>query len=249
MDLGLAERVAIVTGASRGLGRAAVLALAGEGMRVLAVARSADELETLAQAHPGRIETSRCDMRDAPAVQELPRIALERFGALDVIVNNAGIAPAAAFLDSGSELWQEILAVNVVAPALLARAAGPWMIERGGGKIINVSSISGVRGKAGLVAYSASKGALISQTTALAAEWARHNIQVNVIAPGGFATEAQQAVLDDADLLARRVRKIPARRMAASEEIGPLVCYLASPLSNFVTGAVLVIDGGEAGKL
>jgi 2-deoxy-D-gluconate 3-dehydrogenase len=249
MDLRLEERVAIVTGASRGLGRAAALALAGEGVRVLAVARSAEELETLAQDHPGRIETSRCDMRDASAVQELPRVALERFGALDVVVNNAGIAPAAAFLDTGIELWQEILAVNVVAPALLARAAGPGMIERGGGKIINVSSISGVRGKAGLVAYSASKGALISQTTALAAEWARHNIQVNVIAPGGFATEAQQAVLDDADLLARRVRKIPARRMAASEEIGPLVCYLASSRSDFVSGAVLVIDGGESGKL
>jgi 2-dehydro-3-deoxy-D-gluconate 5-dehydrogenase len=123
------------------------------------------------------------------------------------------------------------------------------MIRQGSGKIINIASISGLRGKASLVAYSASKGALIQMSKALAAEWARHNIQVNAIAPGGFKTEAQAAVLNDPEILRRRVRKIPAGRMADKDEIGPMICYLASPKSDFVTGAVFVIDGGETAKI
>jgi 2-deoxy-D-gluconate 3-dehydrogenase len=132
---------------------------------------------------------------------------------------------------------------------LLARACGPIMIKQRAGKIINIASISGLRGKALLVAYSASKGALIQLTKALAAEWACHEIQVNAIAPGGFITEAQAAVLNDPDMLKRRVRKIPAGRMAEKEEIGAMICYLASPRSNFVTGAVFAIDGGETAKI
>jgi len=142
-----------------------------------------------------------------------------------------------------------VMAVNVAAPAALARAAGRHMMQRGAGKIINVASTSGVLGKAMLVAYSASKGALVQFTKALAAEWANAGIQVNAIAPGAFATEAQQAVLDDPDILARRLRKIPARRMGDAEEMGSLVCYLASAKSDFVSGSVFVIDGGESCKL
>ena len=106
-----------------------------------------------------------------------------------------------------------------------------------------------MRGKPGLAAYSASKGALIQLTQALSGEWARHDIQVNVIAPGGFITEAQRAVLDDPDLLARRVRRIPARRMAEPSEIRATICMLASPLSRFTTGGVFVIDGGETARI
>jgi 2-deoxy-D-gluconate 3-dehydrogenase len=131
----------------------------------------------------------------------------------------------------------------------LARAAGKQLVAQGSGKIINVASTSGILGKATLVAYSASKGALLQFTKALAAEWAGRGVQVNAIAPGAFATEAQRAVLDSPDLLARRTRKIPVRRMGESSEIGPLVCYLASARSAFVTGAVFVIDGGESSKL
>jgi 2-deoxy-D-gluconate 3-dehydrogenase len=189
-------------------------------------------------------------MRDDAAVAELPAMALRRFGRLDIVVNNAGIAPAAAFLDTSVELLRDVLAVNVIAPAILSRAAGAVFIELGsGGRIVNIASSTGVRGKPGLVAYSTSKGALVLQTMALAAEWAKYDIQVNVIAPGAFATEAQQAVLDDPDLLTRRVRRIPAKRIGQPREIGPLVCYLASPQSEFMTGSVIVIDGGEAGKL
>ena len=249
MDLGLHEKVAIVTGASRGLGRAAAAALVAEGARVLAVARDRSSLEALAEAHPGRLLAAPCDMRDLDAVQALAELARERFGRLDVVVNNAGIAPAGKFIDQDWERWNETLAVNVTAPAALAQAAGRIFIEQRSGKVINVASTSGLRGKPILVSYSASKAALIRLTEALAAEWAPHGIQVNAIAPGAFATDAQEAVTSDPELLARRVRKIPAGRMADPVEFGPIVTFLASSASNFVTGATFVIDGGEVSKL
>ena len=249
IDLELNGKVAIVTGASRGLGRASAVALIEQGVRVLAVARSLDALEELQSSASDSVQIRQCDMLDADAVAELPKAAIDAFGSLDIVVNNAGIAPAGKFLEQDAQVWADVMAVNVTAPAILARAAGPHMVAQGSGKIINVASTSGILGKATLVAYSASKGALLQFTKALAAEWAKAGIQVNAIAPGAFATDAQRQVLAEPEILERRLRKIPARRMGESEEIGPLVCYLASNKSAFVTGSVFVIDGGESSKL
>jgi 2-deoxy-D-gluconate 3-dehydrogenase len=249
IDLELDGAVAIVTGASRGLGRAIALALAQQGARVLAVARSVDELAALEAEAPAQLRTRACDMLDAAAVARLPDEAVKAFGRLDIVVNNAGIAPAGKFIELPDEVWHRVMAVNVTAPALLSRAAGRHLIAQRSGKIINIASTSGILGKATLVAYSASKGALLQFTKALAAEWAGHGIQVNAIAPGAFATEAQRAVLDSPEMLERRTRKIPARRMGETREIGALACYLASRQSDFVTGSVFVIDGGESCKL
>jgi len=249
MDLELDGKVAIVTGASRGLGRAMAVALAEQGVSVLAAARSADDLAELEARYPGRIKGRPCDMRDLAAVGALADEAVAAFGRLDIVVNNAGIAPAGAFLDQAESVWHEVFTVNVAAPATLARAAGRHMIPQRSGKIINIASTSGILGKPILVAYSSSKGALLQFTKALAAEWASKGVQVNAIAPGAFETSAQKAVLESPEILAMRLKKIPARRMGVDEEIGPMVCYLASPKSNFVTGAVLVIDGGESSKL
>ncbi len=249
IDFELEGRVAIVTGASRGLGHAITLALIEQGVRVLATARSLDELQKLKSIASERIHISQCDMKDTAAVARLPDEAVEAFGQLDVVVNNAGIAPAGDFLEQSDHIWNDVMAVNLLAPMILTRAAGKYLVTRGSGKIINVASTSGILGKATLVAYSASKGALLQFTKALAAEWAGKGVQVNAIAPGAFATDAQRMVLDSPELLARRTRKIPARRMGETDEIGPLVCYLASAKADFVTGSVFVIDGGESCRL
>jgi 2-deoxy-D-gluconate 3-dehydrogenase len=249
MDLQLEGKVAIVTGASRGLGRAAAEALVAQGANVLAAARSVKELQELEQLAPEKILAVPCDMKDKAAVAALVDQAIERFGKLDIVVNNAGIAPAGFFLEQDEQVWDDVMAVNVNAPAILARAAGRHMVAQGSGKIINIASTSGILGKAMLVAYSSSKGALLQFTKALAAEWAAKGVQVNAIAPGAFETDAQRVVLESPDILKRRLGKIPARRMGDVGELGPLVCYLASPLSDFVSGSVFVIDGGESSKL
>lgn len=249
MDFKLKGKVAIVTGASRGLGKAIAIALAGEGATVAAVARSGGALDELASLHPGLIFPMVADMKDLGAMDALPTGVQRRFGRLDILVNNAGIAPASRFIDESPELMTEVLLVNVTAPSVLARAAGRIMIPQGSGKIVNIASISGILGKASLVAYSTSKGALIQFTKALSSEWSKTGVQVNAIAPGGFVTEAQAAVLGDPEVLRRRVRKIPLGRMADPTEIGALACFLASEVSNFVTGSIYVIDGGETARI
>ena len=250
MDLQLEGTVAVVTGASRGLGAAAAEALVAEGVRVVAAARSADALEELAGRCGDGVHAVRCYMRNPHEVARLVEEAVTRFGGLDCVVNNAGIAPAGAFLEQDPAVLADVVAVNVVAPAVLSQAAGRHFVAAEvAGSIINVGSTSSLKGKPLLAAYSASKGALARLTEALAAEWARHRIRVNMIAPGAFETAAQAQVLADEKMLAARLRKIPMRRMGDPVELGPLVCYLASPLSAFVTGATFVIDGGEVAKL
>ena len=238
MDLRLAGRVFIVTGASQGLGAACVRSIVAEGGKVLAAARSEKNLESLAAELPGSVAVAKCDMRDRIAVGGLVDVALSKFGRLDGIVNNAGIAPAGNFENQSLDVFDEVLAVNLLAPAALAQRAGAhWIALKQPGSIVNVASTSGL------------KGAMMRFTEALAAEWARHEIRVNTIAPGAFDTAAQSAVTADAKTLDSRLKKIPLRRMGAPEELGPLVCYLLSPLSSFVTGACFVIDGGEVAKL
>lgn len=249
MDLHLSGSVAIVTGASRGLGREIARGFAAEGVSVVAAARSIDDLRALAEEFGDLVHPQVCDVSDFDQIRALVPVALSTFGRLDIVVNNAGIAPAGSFSSMPLERWQKIFDVNVLAPVALIQASGPHMREQGSGKIINIGSLSSLRGKPALAAYSASKGALLRMTEALSAEWARHGIQVNMIAPGGFATEAQQAVLDDPQTLTQRLRKIPTGRMGDAVEISALACYLASPLSNFVTGSCYTIDGGELAKL
>ncbi|MFH5821897.1 SDR family NAD(P)-dependent oxidoreductase [Georgenia sp. AZ-5] len=245
----LAGRVALVTGASRGLGAAIAGGYAHEGAQVVGAARSTGQLQQLVAQDPERISALQLDARDPRSATQAVEEVVRRHGRIDILVNNAGIAPAGDFLTQDPAVWRDTLEVNVIAPMLLAQAAGRHFVEQGGGKIINVASTTGLRGKPVLVGYSTSKGAVLRMTESLAAEWARHNIQVNAIAPGAFSTEAQRAVTEDADLLAKRVRRIPAKRMGRPEEIIPLAVLLASAGSDFITGSTFVIDGGEAGKL
>jgi NAD(P)-dependent dehydrogenase (short-subunit alcohol dehydrogenase family) len=250
MDLELDGKVAMVTGASRGLGLSGAKALLAEGMKVVCAARSEGGLAELERDNPGRVLRRTYDAHDDDAAEQLVAAAIEAFGSVDVLVNNAGIAPANPFLKEDLAVWRDALEVNVMGPVALTQAAGRHMVERGaGGKVINIASLVGVRGKAWLAAYSASKGALVRFTEAVAVEWARYDIQVNAIAPGAFRTEAQQAVLDDEELHRKRVARVPAQRFAEPREMDGLLCYLASPVSSFVTGVTYAIDGGELARL
>ena len=249
MDLGIKGRAAVVTGASRGLGRAIATGLAREGCSVLAVARTAASLKSLEASSGGMIVGAVCDLADGPDVEQLVDRALDCFGRLDAVVNNAGIAPGKLLLDSDNAHWQHVFAVNVFAPVALSRAAGRVFVQQRSGKVINISSIAGLVGRRTITAYSASKAALIRFSESLAHEWSAYNVQVNVIAPGGFDTEAQREALSTPELAAIRTRRIPAGRLGEPSEIASLACYLASPISDFATGAVYVLDGGEISHL
>jgi 2-deoxy-D-gluconate 3-dehydrogenase len=159
-------------------------------------------------------------------------------------VNNSGVAVVKPLVDTTPAEWRRIIETNLTGAFNCCRAVGPGMIARRRGKVVNVASVLGARGLAGYAAYSASKGGLLALTRALAVEWARHNVQVNAVAPGWFVTSMNEEAFADARIRERLLRDVPARRTGRPEELGPLVVYLASAASDYVTGEVVFVDGG-----
>ena len=247
--LSLAGRVAIVTGASRGLGRAMALALAGAGADVALAGRSIVDLEETGhrvEAIGRRALVLPTDVSIYAQVEALVHRTIGGLGGLQIVVNNSGIARVTPLADMPPGEFAETLAVNLTGVFNGCRAAAAHLIAQRSGKIINIASVLGQVGLPGYTAYAASKGGVMGLTRALAAEWARHNIQVNALAPGWFVTDMNAPAFADPKIRELLLRDVPARRTGRPEEIGPLLVYLASSASDFMTGQTVFLDGGHS---
>jgi 2-deoxy-D-gluconate 3-dehydrogenase len=239
--------VAVVTGASRGLGRAIAVALAEAGADVALAARSKADLEETAHqaaGHGRRAIVVPTDVTQYAEVDSLMQQTVRALGRLDVVVNNSGIAGVKPLAEATPEDWRAIVDVNLGGVFNGCRAAAPHLTAQRSGKVINLASVLGAVGLPGYTMYAATKGGVMALTRALAVEWARHNVQVNAIAPGWFVTDMNALAFADPRVNERLLRDVPARRTGRLEEIGPLAVYLASPASDFMTGQTLFLDGG-----
>ena len=247
----LAERVAIVTGASSGIGRATALLLAREGASVVVTARREDALQALVEQIEGvggRAVEVVGDVKDETLAEKVVGVAVERFGGLDIAFNNAGltgeVGPVAKLT---LQQWNETLEMNLTSAFLGAKHQAPAMVERGGGSMIFTSTFVGhTVGMPGTAAYAASKAGLIGLTQALAVELAEQNVRVNAVIPGGTDTPSNVANAPGAppQVLAFMESLHALKRLARPEEIAQSVLYLASEASSFVTGTALRVDGG-----
>jgi gluconate 5-dehydrogenase len=248
----LTGRVALVTGASRGLGLALARGLAEAGATVALngrdEARLAGAVSTLAadglRAHPARF-----DVTDPAAVADGVAAVERSIGRLDVLVNNAGIQRRAPLETVTEATWREVLETNLTAPFLVTRAVVPGMIARGRGKVINITSLADSVARPTIAPYAAAKGGLRQLTRAMAVEWARHNIQVNGIGPGYFRTEMNTALVEDPEFDAWVRSRTPAGRWGEPSELVGAAVFLASAASDFVTGQIIYVDGGVLAAL
>lgn len=250
----MSSPIAVVTGASRGIGRAITQTFAQKGYEVWALARSLEALHALSrQSSPGKIRPLALDAENPGSVEQAARTILDTHTP-SVWVNNAGIAFSASLEETDDALWQRTLAVNVTAPFAFCRAVMPRMAQQGFGRVINIASTAAVRGFKYTSAYCASKHALLGLTRSLAHEYADKKITVNAVCPGWTDTDmASQAVAniskatgrDEAAARARLVQASPLKRMVTPEEVASLVEYLASEAASAITGAAYLLDGGE----
>lgn len=239
-------RVAIVTGASSGLGARFSRVLAAAGAQVAVAARRADRLDELAADLGAAALPVACDVGDDADLARLVDTTLARFGQIDVLVNNAGVGDVTRALDTPVERFREIVAVNLTASFALSQLVGRHMIDRGTGSIVNVASILGLVAAfpASDPAYAASKAGLINLTRDLAVQWARRGVRVNALAPGFFETEMTADMFADERSLAFLERNTPLGRPGMSHELDGALLFLASDASSYVTGQVLAVDGG-----
>lgn len=243
----LTGRRALVTGASKGIGAQICAVFADAGADIIAVARDEKGLRDAAlavHAKGAKCLTITSDMATIDGPQAAVRQAIAEWGGIDILVNCAGIARIAPATDLSADWWDETMAVNLRAPFLLAQAVAPGMITQGHGKIINISSQTGVIALQDHAAYAASKGGLNALTKSLCAEWARYNIQVNAICPTVVLTPMGQREWGPPEKSGPMIAATPAGRFAEPVEVADAALYLASPASDMVNGALLMVEGG-----
>ena len=241
----LTDKVALVTGASRGLGKAIALALAQEGAAIAAVARSEDALkETLEaiRAAGGTAEPFALDVSDEAAVEATVDKITTRFQHVDVLVNNAGVTRDGLLMRMKSEDWDAVLNTNLKGAFNLTKHVGRMMVKQRAGRIVNISSVIGLMGNAGQANYAASKAGLIGFSKSVAREFASRGITCNVICPGFIETDMTRGLGED--LRKKLLERIPLQRLGQPEDVAGVAAFLCSPAANYITGQILTVDGG-----
>ncbi len=248
----LSGRAAIVTGGGSGIGRQMATGLAEAGANLVLCARKPERCEEAAAELERAVGVKafgmRCDVRDPAEIQAVVERTKAELGRIDILLNNAGTSWGAPADDHPLEGWQKVIDVNLTGVFLFAQAAGRVMIDQGGGKIVNVASVAAFGGAPpelmNAVAYNASKGGVVSFSRDLATKWARYRINVNAIAPGWFPSDMNKVLLHaQPDVY---LEHIPLRRFGGPDDLKGAVVFLASPASDFVTGQVVVVDGGQS---
>lgn len=241
-------KTAIVTGASRGLGRGMAVGLAEAGADLILVARSKDGLSETADMveEQGQQALSvACDVTDLDTFkEEVIEQGKDKFGSIDVLINNAGIIRRAPAHEHSDEDWDDVIDVNLSSLFKISREVGKVMIDQGSGKIINIASLLTYFGGITVPSYAASKGGVAQVTKALANEWAQHDIQINAIAPGYYETDNTAPLQEDEDRYEAISERIPAGRWGQPEDLKGAAVFLASDASNYVNGHVMLVDGG-----
>lgn len=244
----LSGQSAIVTGASQGIGRAIAIRLAAAGAQVACVARNVEKLESTVTAireAGGNAQVYPCDVTNRENVEQVVDDVAERWERVDILVNNAGVTRDTLLPRMSDEQWDEVIFTNLRAAFLLARAASRHMLRARYGRIVNISSVSGLIGNPGQTNYSASKAGLIGFSRSLSRELAGRNVTVNAVAPGFIESEMTSRMGEDA--VAEASKRIPAKRLGRADEVADGVLYLCSMAAAYVTGQVLTIDGGLTG--
>ena len=243
MDLKIVNKVAIVTGASRGIGKSITKKLISSGCKVAMISRNIDDLELIKNnLNSDSILCFQADIKNTKQIEEIVRLVYKHWGEINILINNAGITKDKIILRLSEEDWQEVIDVNLKGCYNTIKAVSKYMIKNKNGKIINISSVIGQIGNSGQSNYAASKSGIEGITRALAVELGSRNININCIAPGYIETNMTNQL--DEKVLNNMKQNIPLNKLGSVEDISNLVCYLASDLSLYITGQVINVDGG-----